>query len=108
MSRYGKSYFPEREIVKSIKNWGLKTFDIVIWSDDEYNEMSVSMEFINRNLENSEIISIINNVCIFKYNEITFKITKTFDCFSSFKITIINNYQTTPQDNHNQDKLNNT
>lgn len=90
MSRYGKNFFPERAIVKTIKNWGLKVFDVVIWNEDEYNDFPKSIEFILRNLENSKIVGDIReDYCIIEFNNINYKINKKFGCFATFNITKI-------------------
>ena len=87
MSRYGSNFFPERIIVKSLRNWGFKVIDVIIWNEDEYNEMPKSIEFITRNLENSKVIGDIkNDVCIIEFNNANFKILKKYGCFSTFNI----------------------
>ena len=90
MSKYGKNFFPERVIVKTIRNWGLKSIDVIIWNKDEYNEMPKSVEFIIRNLENAKIIgNIKEDCCIIEFNNAIFKINKKNGCFSTFNITKI-------------------
>jgi len=87
MRRYSSNFFPERAIVKTIKNWGLKVYDVIIWNEDEYNEMPKSIEFITRNLENSKVIGDIKeDLCIIEFNNTTFKILKKYGCFSTFNI----------------------
>jgi hypothetical protein len=87
MSRYSSSFFPERVIVKTIKNWGTKDFDVIIWNQDEYNQMSKSVEFILRNLENAKVVGDIKeDLCVIEFNNANYKILKKYGCFSTFNI----------------------
>jgi len=77
-------------IVKTIRNWGLKVYDVIIWNEDEYNDMPKSVKFIIRNLDNAKVISQIKqDLCIIEFNNANFKILKKYGCFSTFYITKI-------------------